>query len=77
MSDKSAVIERTSTRRQIQEMLRAEDKVSFSGSLGLFLRGLGWCAAAGFLIATVLWLMLGSTGVTAGPSGGPGGFLIF
>jgi hypothetical protein len=50
------VIERTSTRRQIQEMLRAEDKVSFSGSLGLFLRGLGWCAAAGFLIATGLYL---------------------
>ena len=63
MSEKSAVVEKTSVRRQVQEMLRAEDKVSFSGSLGLFLRGLGWCGAVGFLIATVLWLALGNTGV--------------
>ncbi|CAA9440271.1 MAG: hypothetical protein AVDCRST_MAG64-4139 [uncultured Phycisphaerae bacterium] len=63
MSEKSAkavAVERTSIRRQVQEMLRAEDKVSFSGSLGLFLRGLGYCAAAGFLVATVLWLALGT-----------------
>lgn len=60
MAEKSAVIETTTTRRRVQEMLRAEDKVSFGGSLGLFLRGLGWCAAAGFLLATGMWLALGS-----------------
>ena len=63
MSEKSAVVEKTSVRRQVQAMLQAEDKVSFSGSLGLFLRGLGWCSAIGFLIATVLWLAFRNTGL--------------
>lgn len=41
-------------------MLRTEDQVDFKGSLGQFLKGLGWCAAAGFLISTVLWMAVGS-----------------
>jgi hypothetical protein len=49
-------LDRTSIRRKIQDLLREEDSRSFTGSLGVFLSGLGTCLVGGIVFATVMWL---------------------
>jgi hypothetical protein len=59
MSHTDLGAEKTSLRKQVQNALIAEDRVSLSGSLGMFLRGLAWCFTAGLLLTIVLWWFVG------------------
>jgi hypothetical protein len=52
--------DRTAIRRKIQDLLREEDSRSFTGSLGVFLSGVGTCLVGGIVFATVLALGLGA-----------------
>jgi hypothetical protein len=59
MSGTSIPPEKVSVRRQVQEMLMAEDRFSFAGSLGLLLWGLLGCLVMATVTATLLHFITG------------------
>ena len=64
-NDEAASHAKTTLRREVQELLKADDARSIHGSLGLFVMGAGACLVAGFTFATivtfVLYMMAGTS----------------
>ncbi|QOV90744.1 hypothetical protein [Humisphaera borealis] len=58
MSQTELTAEKTSLRKQVQDLLVAEDRMSLAGSLGMFLVGLAWCLGVGIVLASLLWFVV-------------------